>query len=98
MGLQPRLRILDRYLNPTQRHLGGIIIAAKNTPVQITFQNNLPTAANSIIPVDTTIPGAGQPGQNRTAVHLHGGFVPWISDGGPFDWWAPNGHHTAPAS
>jgi spore coat protein A, manganese oxidase len=24
-------------------------------------------------------------------VHLHGGFVPWISDGGPFDWWAPNG-------
>jgi spore coat protein A len=42
--------------------------------------------------VDTTIPGAetGQL-QNRTAVHAHGGFVPWVSDGGPFDWWAPNG-------
>ena len=43
-----------------------------------------------IIPVDTTVPGANQ-AQNRTATHLHGGFVPWISDGGPFDWWAPNG-------
>ena len=30
---------------------------------------------------------------NRTAVHLHGGLVPWVSDGGPFDWWAPNGTH-----
>ena len=40
--------------------------------------------------MDTTIPGANQ-AQNRTAVHLHGGLVPWISDGGPFDWWAPNG-------
>ena len=28
---------------------------------------------------------------NRTAVHLHGGFIPWISDGGPFDWFDPNG-------
>jgi spore coat protein A len=25
-------------------------------------------------------------------VHFHGGFVPWISDGGPFDWWDPNGN------
>ena len=22
-------------------------------------------------------------------MHLHGGFIPWISDGGPFDWWTP---------
>ena len=38
------------------------------------------------------IPGANQ-AQNRTAIHLHGGLIPWISDGGPFDWWAPNGTH-----
>ena len=32
--------------------------------------------------------------RNRTAVHIHGEpCVPWISDGGPFDWWAPNGTH-----
>ena len=30
---------------------------------------------------------------NRTAVHLHGGLVPWISDGGPYDWFDPLGNH-----
>ena len=70
------------------RHLGGILVTKRDAPVQITFQNNLPD--RNIIPVDTTIPGADQ-AQNRTAVHIHGGFVPWISDGGPFDWWAPDG-------
>jgi len=70
------------------KHLGGIIVANRGTPIQITFRNNLPPT--HIIPVDTSIPGANQ-AQNRTAVHLHGGLVPWISDGGPFDWWAPGG-------
>jgi spore coat protein A len=70
------------------KHLGGILVADKGTPIQITFANSLPD--NHIIPVDTTILGAGGP-RNRTAIHLHGGFVPWISDGGPFDWWLPNG-------
>ena len=65
-----------------QRHLGGIIVAEKGEPIQLTFTNKLPK--QHILPVDTTIMGvAGQP-NNRTAVHLHGGFVPWISDGGPF--------------
>jgi spore coat protein A len=70
------------------RHLGGIIVAQRNVPVQITFQNNLPTF--NIIPVDTTVPMPNG-GLNRTAVHLHGGLVPWISDGGPHDWWDPKG-------
>ena len=73
-----------------QKHLGGIVVVRKNTPLQFTFRNNLPET--SIIPVDVTIPGANQ-AQNRVAVHIHGGLVPWISDGGPFDWWAPNGDH-----
>ena len=81
----------------TPRHLGGIIVAHKGQPIQITFQNQLPTFNNPwgqihTMPVDTTIPGANQ-AQNRTAVHLHGGHVPWISDGGPFDWFDPNGIH-----
>lgn len=75
----------------TPRHLGGIIIAQKGVPTQITFRNKL-NVSKHIIPLDTTIPGANQ-GVNRTAIHLHGGLVPWISDGGPFDWWAPNGTH-----
>jgi spore coat protein A, manganese oxidase len=69
-----------------QKHLGGIIVAQKGVPIQLTFNNNLPGA--HIIPVDTSIEGANL-APNRTAVHLHGGLVPWISDGGPHDWFAP---------
>ncbi|HET9651473.1 MAG TPA: multicopper oxidase domain-containing protein [Usitatibacter sp.] len=72
----------------SQKHLGAIIVAQKDQPIQITFNNGLPST--SIMPVDITIPGANQ-ARNRTATHLHGGFVPWISDGGPHDWFAPNG-------
>jgi spore coat protein A len=52
------------------------------------FTNTLGTP--HIIPVDITLPGANQ-AQNRIAIHIHGGLVPWITDGGPFDWWTPNG-------
>jgi FtsP/CotA-like multicopper oxidase with cupredoxin domain len=68
-----------------QRHLGGIIVAQKGVPIQLTFTNNLP--AQHIIPVDLSIDGANL-GDNRTAVHLHGGLVPWTSDGGPHSWFA----------
>jgi spore coat protein A, manganese oxidase len=75
------------------KHLSGIIVGQKGVPIQITFRNNLPGGMH-IIPNDLTILGANQ-GTNRTAVHFHGGLVPWISDGGPFDWWDPNGVHGA---
>ena len=29
---------------------------------------------------------------NRADIHLHGGLVPWVSDGGPHAWWDPNGN------
>ena len=78
-----------------QKHLGGIIVGTRGRPIQITFRNNL-SGVNGvnrhILPNDLSIPGANQ-GYNRTAVHLHGGLVPWISDGGPNDWWDPDGHH-----
>jgi len=86
-----------RGFNPTRllagqnnRHLGGILVAHKGTPIQLTFTNTIP-GGQHIIPNDLTIPGANL-GNNRTAVHFHGGFVPWISDGGPFDWWDPSGN------
>jgi len=75
---------------PGPRHLGGIILAQKGQPLQFTFRNTLP--ALHPLPVDTTIPGANQ-AVNRTAVHVHGGLTPWISDGGPFAWHAPDGSH-----
>jgi spore coat protein A len=71
-----------------KRHLGGTILAQKDTPVQVTFKNLLPST--HIIPVDVSsfFPDA-QALQNKTAVHLHGGLIPWISDGGPYSWFTP---------
>ncbi|MBK9795046.1 MAG: multicopper oxidase domain-containing protein [Holophagaceae bacterium] len=79
-----------------QSHLGGIIIAQRGKPTQITFRNNLPD--KHILPVDTSIQGTGvdltgKPiTENRTSTHLHGGLVPWISDGGPFAFWDRTGN------
>jgi spore coat protein A, manganese oxidase len=50
-GFNPR-NALGQTGVPTQRHLGGIIIAHRARPVQITFRNNLPL--EHILPVDTT--------------------------------------------
>jgi spore coat protein A len=77
-----------------QKHLGGIIVGTRGTPIQITFRNNLAGVnfGQHIIPNDQSILGANL-GYNRTATHLHGGLVPWISDGGPFDWWDGTGVH-----
>lgn len=71
------------------RHLGGIIAAKRDTPVQITFRNQL--AGSHVVAMDTTIPGADL-GPNRVSPHLHGGLVPWTSDGGPESWWDPAGN------
>ena len=89
-GYNPR-NALGESKVPVQKHLGGILVTHRGRPVQITFHNNLPNKPH-ILPVDTTIMGseAGVP-QNRTCVHLHGGSVPWISDGGPYAWWDPQG-------
>ncbi len=74
-----------------QRHLGGIVVAQRGSPVQLTVQNSLPN--QHILPVDSTIMGALGQGDHRTSVHLHGGFVPWISDGGPFAWFDDAGNY-----
>jgi len=76
-------------LNPPKRHLGGVVIAARGTASRLRMTNSLPPG--NIIPNDSTLltPSDGF-AQNRIAIHLHGGYVPWISDGGPFDWWTPN--------
>jgi len=72
------------------KHLGGIIAAKRGEAVQITFRNTLPP--DYILPVDKTLMGVMGNQTNRACVHLHGGFVPWTSDGGPHYWWDPDGH------
>lgn len=71
-----------------RKHLGGIIVAERGKPVQVTFRNRLPNS--HIFPVDTTLPGA-EGAANRVSVHLHGGNTPWISDGGPLAWFGADG-------
>ena len=75
-----------------QKHLGGIIVAQRGTPIQLTFTNTLPS--KHILPVDTSanFPDAKKR-QNAVTTHLHGGFVPWISDGGPRTWFTPDGKY-----
>ena len=70
----------------THAHLGAAIVATKDRPVRFTFASALP--AKHILPYDMSIPSPGNGGirQDRAAVHLHGGLVPWPSDGGPFHW------------
>jgi FtsP/CotA-like multicopper oxidase with cupredoxin domain len=73
---------------PDQKYLGGFIIAKSGTPVQMTVVNKMPI--DHILPVDATdqvVHGIVGP-PNRAAIHFHGGDVPWISDGGPFDWFS----------
>src|SRR5512137_2824577 len=71
---------------PIARHLAGVVVTTRNQAARMRFTNNLP--ARHILPVDITIPGSTT-AQNRIATHIHGGLVPWISDGGPFDWFTP---------
>ena len=73
---------------PKWSYLGASIVAMKGTPVRVNFVNLLPPVHP--LPVDHTIPGA-ETGQNvnRAVAHLHGGFVVWPSDGGPFHWSTP---------
>jgi FtsP/CotA-like multicopper oxidase with cupredoxin domain len=76
-GYDPAIALGTKNWRPA--HLGGIIVAQKGVPIQLTFRNRLP--GQPILPVDTTVSGTSD-GPNRTAVHLHGGFVPSCSDGG----------------
>ena len=75
------------------RHLGGVIVANRGAPIQITATNGLPPA--HILPVDSTIMGAPARGQpaNKATIHLHGGFMPWLSDGGPHTWFDAAGNY-----
>lgn len=71
-------------------YLGPAIVAMRGKPTVIRMRNDLPP--QHILPVDKSLMGAeeGVP-ENRCCVHLHGGYVPWTSDGGPFAWFSPTG-------
>jgi len=82
-----------------QQYLGPLILATRNKPVRVLFNNQITTNLN--IPVDTTYMGAGiiddgtntstVASQKRATLHLHGGNTPWISDGTTMQWITPAG-------
>jgi FtsP/CotA-like multicopper oxidase with cupredoxin domain len=81
-------------------YLGPLIWAKQGRPVRIKFTNNLIVGSTLLLPVDTTVmgagfgplgPGGGNYSQNRATLHLHGGNTPWISDGTPHQWTVPVG-------
>lgn len=81
---------------PNFRYLGGAIVARRDRPVIIKAANNLQLPHP--LPVDETVMGADDPvnmPHNKAVIHLHGGFVPWNSDGGPHAWFSPDGKHGA---
>jgi FtsP/CotA-like multicopper oxidase with cupredoxin domain len=94
---------LNPTTNPSvanQQYLGPLIVAQRDRPVRIKFTNLLDTglAGNLFLPVDGTLNGAGlgplgltggNYTQNRTSIHNHGAFTPWISDGTPHQWFTP---------
>ena len=88
-------------------YLGPIILAVQGTAVRFKFYNYLPLEANQkfYLPVDRTLQsaGVGPDGvspytENRTAVHMHGGDAPWVSDGTAHQWFAPAGELAAYAA
>lgn len=81
-----------------RKYLGGTIVAKRGTPTILSVANRLPV--KHILPVDPTVMAGSSGGKmltvgdlllNRIAVHLHGGFSPWFSDGTPFQWFTPTG-------
>jgi len=84
----------DNTPGSSQKYLGPIIVANRNTPVLLSVTNALPPA--HILPVDLTIMAGvgltvGDLPLNRIVTHLHGGLTPWFSDGTPFQWFTPGG-------
>ena len=73
------------------KHLGGIIVAKRGDPIQITFHNKLPDT-DPHYPGGHDTPGC-QP-SSEPHRHAHSRRARTMDQRrGPFDWWAPNGTH-----
>lgn len=67
-------------------------------PVDTTIMGAGPYEINYDPVTKTTLTTPNRVGnftQNRATIHLHGGFVPWISDGTPHQWITPAGDPNA---
>jgi spore coat protein A len=60
---------------------GMAVVGQSGTPLDVSFENNLPSTYPDWIPVDTRLTPKGN--EVRLMTHLHGGFVAAASDGNP---------------
>jgi FtsP/CotA-like multicopper oxidase with cupredoxin domain len=66
----------------------AVVATPDNTHFQVTL-NSAPGG-----PATTLGDVAEMYTENRATIHLHGGYVPWISDGTPHQWITPAGENT----
>ena len=82
---------------------GPTILAKKNTPIYVNWNNALTGITHHLLPVDTSIMNAFM-GTNYSfanngiplVTHLHGGHTDYESDGYPDAWYTPNYALTGP--
>jgi spore coat protein A len=60
---------------------GIVVVAQKDTPIDVSYTNGLPLSYPGWIPIDPRL--TPTPDQVRVMTHLHGGFVAADSDGNP---------------
>jgi hypothetical protein len=96
-----------------QQYLGPLIVAQRNRPVRVLFENLLPTSgtldlngvdlSRSFIPVDKTYMGAGNGpdgapyNENRAVIHMHGGVTQQTTFGSNLDELRPCGRRIGPS-
>jgi spore coat protein A, manganese oxidase len=94
---------LHRDLPPTKlwgyegQYPGPTIVAHRDEKVRVKWENDLPIY-HHLLPVDTTVHGAGpEVPPVRTVVHLHGANVASDSDGFPEAWFTKDFKIVSPA-
>lgn len=97
IGIGPISQQLHRDLPPTPlwgyngTYPGGTIEATVGQPIRVRWRNDLTATQHVLGPnvVDTVNVNGANNGEPlvRVVTHLHGGHVPWTSDGGPEGWY-----------
>ncbi len=82
-----------KFTNKLPTGAGGDLFLPVDTTVMGAGQFNINFDPATKLPLGSNL--SGNFTQNRATLHLHGGFVPWISDGTPHQWITPAGEVTS---
>ena len=82
-----------KFTNKLPTGTGGDLFLPVDTTVMGAGPFNINFDPATKLPLGSNL--SGNFTQNRGTLHLHGGFVPWISDGTPHQWITPAGEATS---